>query len=89
MSGVGHGHREFRNRLFGHRELVPGFRGLKAEGLRPEGLTAVAVTRHLELIMTAAYISVSGFPLCECIASGGRWRERIQRGRGGNASPVT
>ena len=47
-SGDGHGHREFRNRPFGHRELAPGFRRLKAEWLAPERLTTVAVTRHLE-----------------------------------------
>ena len=47
-TGDGHGHREFRNRPFGHRELAPGFRRLKAEGLTPERLTPVAVTRHLE-----------------------------------------
>jgi hypothetical protein len=48
VTGDGHGHREFRNRPFGHRELAPGFRRLKAEGLTPERLTTVAVTRHLE-----------------------------------------
>ena len=47
-TGDGHGHQEFRNRPFGHRELAPGFRRLKAEGLTPERLTTVAVTRHLE-----------------------------------------
>ena len=26
VTGDGHGHREFRSRLFGHRELAPGFR---------------------------------------------------------------
>jgi len=45
---TGDGYREFRNRPFGHRELAPGFRRLKAEGLTPERLTTVAVTRHLE-----------------------------------------
>ncbi len=48
VSGDGHRHREFRVRPFGHRELVTGFRRLKAERLDPEWLTAVAVTRHLE-----------------------------------------
>jgi hypothetical protein len=46
--GHGHGHREFRSRLFGCRELAPGFRRLKAERLTPERLTTGAVTRHLE-----------------------------------------
>jgi hypothetical protein len=63
VTGDGHGHREFRNRPFGHRELAPGFRRLKAEGLTPERLTTVAVTRHLELIMPAGNIPVSGFSL--------------------------
>ncbi len=49
VTGDGHGHREFRNRLFGHRELAPGFRRLKAEQLTPERPTSVAVTRHLEM----------------------------------------
>ena len=48
VTGDGHGHLEFRNRTFGHRELAPGFRRLKAEGLTPERLTTEAVTRHLE-----------------------------------------
>jgi hypothetical protein len=48
VTGDGHGHREFRNRPFGHRELAAGFRRLNAERLTPEKLTAVAVTRHLE-----------------------------------------
>ena len=48
VSGDGHGHREFRCRPFGHRELAPGFRRLKAERLIPVRLTTVAVTRHLE-----------------------------------------
>ena len=48
VTGDGHGHREFRNRTFGHRELANGFRRLKAKGLTPERLTTVAVTRHLE-----------------------------------------
>ncbi len=48
VTGAGHGHREFRIRPFGHRELDAGFRRLKAEGLSPERLTTVAVTRHLE-----------------------------------------
>jgi hypothetical protein len=48
VTGDGHGHREFRCRLFGHRELALGFRRLKAERLTPERLTPVAVTRHLE-----------------------------------------
>jgi hypothetical protein len=43
--------------------LAPGFRRLKAERLTPERLTSVAVTRHPELITTAANIPVSGFPL--------------------------
>ena len=48
VSGDGHGHREFRSRHFGHRELAPGFLRLKAERLATERLTTVAVTRHLE-----------------------------------------
>ena len=48
VTGDGHGHREFRVRPFGHRELAPGFRRLKAERLTPERLTTVAVTRHLK-----------------------------------------
>jgi hypothetical protein len=48
VTGDGHGHREFRRRPFGHRERAPGPRRLKAEGLAPERLTTVAVTRHLE-----------------------------------------
>ena len=48
VSGDRHGHREFRNRPFGHRELAPGFRRLKAERLTPGRLTTVAVNRHLE-----------------------------------------
>ena len=52
VSGDGHRHREFRVRPFGHRELAPGFWRLKAERLTPERPTTVAVTRHLELIMT-------------------------------------
>ncbi len=48
VAGDGHGHLEFRNRPFGHRELAPGFRRLKAEGLTPERLTTEAVTRHRE-----------------------------------------
>ncbi len=48
-TGDGHGHREFRGRPFGHRELAPGFRRLKAERLTPERLTTVAVTRHLSI----------------------------------------
>jgi hypothetical protein len=63
VTGDGHGHREFRNRPFGHRELAPGFLRLKAEGLTPERLTTVAVTRHLELIMPETLLPVSGFPL--------------------------
>jgi hypothetical protein len=50
VTGDGHGHQEFRSRLFGHRELAPGFRRLKAERLTPERLTTVAVTCHLECI---------------------------------------
>ena len=63
VSGDGHRHREFGCRLFGHRELAAGFRRRKAERLTPERPTTVAVTRHLELIMPAAFIPVSGFPL--------------------------
>ena len=48
VTGDGHGHREFRCRPFGHQQLAPGFRRLKAERLIPEWLTPVAVTRHLE-----------------------------------------
>jgi hypothetical protein len=48
VTGDGHGHLEFRNLTFGHRELAPGFRRLKAKGLTPERLTTEAVTRHLE-----------------------------------------
>ena len=48
VTGDGHGYREFKSRHFGHRELAPGFRRLKAERLAPERLTTVAVTRHLE-----------------------------------------
>ena len=48
MSGDGHGHREFRCRPFGHRQLAPRFRRLKAERLIPVRLTTVAVTRHLK-----------------------------------------
>ena len=49
VTGDGHRHREFRSRHFGHRELAPGFRRLKAERLTPERLTTVAVTRHLSI----------------------------------------
>jgi hypothetical protein len=49
VTGDGHGYREFRGRPFGHRELAPGFRRLKAERLAPERLTTVAVTRHLRM----------------------------------------
>jgi hypothetical protein len=48
VPGGGHGHQEFRSRPFGHLELAPGFRRLKAEGLAPERLTTDAVTRHRE-----------------------------------------
>jgi hypothetical protein len=48
VTGVGHGDREFRNRPFGHRELAPGFRRLKAERLAPERLTSEAVSCHLK-----------------------------------------
>jgi hypothetical protein len=65
VTGDGHGHREYRNRPFGHRELAAGFRRLKAEGLTPERLTTVAVTRHLELIMPETLLPVSGSPLSE------------------------
>ena len=51
VAGDGHGNREFRQRPFGHRELAPGSRRLKAERLEPEWLTPVAVTRHLECTM--------------------------------------
>ncbi len=44
VTGDGHGHLEFRCRPFGHRELAPGFRRLKADRLTPERLTTVAVT---------------------------------------------
>jgi hypothetical protein len=47
VTGDGDGHREFRCRPFGHRELAPGFRWLRAERLAPERPTSVAVTRHL------------------------------------------
>ncbi len=63
VSGDGHGYREFRCRPFGHRELAAGFRRLKAERLTPERPTSVAVTRHLELIMSTAYVPASGLPL--------------------------
>jgi hypothetical protein len=53
VTGDGRGHREFRNRPFGHRELVPGFRRVKAEGLASERLTTVADTRHLKFSATA------------------------------------
>ena len=66
MSGDSHGHREFSCRPFGHPELAPGFWRLKAERLIPERPTTVAVTRHLELIMPAAYLPVSGLPLSDC-----------------------
>ena len=49
VTGDGHGHREFRVRPFGHRELAPGLRRLKAEQLTPERLITVAVTRHLSI----------------------------------------
>ena len=48
MSGDRHGYREFWYRPFGHRELAPGIRRLRAERQTPERLTTVAVTRHLE-----------------------------------------
>ena len=48
VTGDRHGHREFWNRPFGHRQRVPGIRRLMAERLTPERLTTVAVTRHLE-----------------------------------------
>ena len=83
VTGDRHRYREFRSRHFGHRELAPGFRRLKAERLTPEKLTTVAVTRHLECIITEAYIAVSGLSLSECVALGGRWREGIQGGREG------
>ena len=49
VTGVGHRHREFRNRPFGHRELAPGLRELTAERLTPERLTTGAVTCHPKL----------------------------------------
>ncbi len=49
VSDDGYGHREFRRRQLGLRELAPGFRRLKAERLYPEWLTPVAVTRHLRI----------------------------------------
>ncbi len=54
VTGDGHGYREFRSRPFGYRELAPGFRRLKAERPNPEELTTVAVTSHLELIISTA-----------------------------------
>ena len=48
MTGDGHGQLEFRHRPFGHRDLAPGFRRLKAEGLAAERPTTDAVTRHRE-----------------------------------------
>ena len=44
----GHGDMGTRGAIEGRRELAPGFRRLKAEGLAPERPTTVAVTRHLE-----------------------------------------
>jgi hypothetical protein len=85
VTGDGHGHREFRNRPFGHRELAPGFRRLKAEGLTSERLTSVAVTRHLELIMPETLLPVSGSPLRCRIVSGGGWQPRVA---GGGKYPV-
>ena len=38
VTGDGHGHREFRRRPFGHRELAPGFRRPRAERPTPERL---------------------------------------------------
>ena len=73
VTGDGHGHREFRNRPFGHRELAPGFRRLKAEGLTSERLTTVAVTRHLGLIMPETLIPVSGFPLSASLLQPATW----------------
>ena len=55
----GHGYREFRNRPFGHRELAPGFRRLKAERLAPERLTTEAVTRHLKFRATGYVVTRS------------------------------
>ena len=49
VSGDRHRHRKFRCRPFGHRELAPGLRRLKAEQLTPERLITVAVTRHLSI----------------------------------------
>ena len=53
VTGDRHGHREFWNRPFGHRQRVPGIRRLMAERLTPERLTTVAVTRHLKFRATA------------------------------------
>ena len=60
VSGDGHRHREFRVRPFGHRELAPGIRRLKAERLIPEWPTAVAVTRHLRMFYHRAQKSPRG-----------------------------
>jgi hypothetical protein len=65
VTGDGYGHREFRRQPFGHRQLEPGHWRLKAERLTPGRPTTVAVTRHLECIMPAANIPVSGLPLSE------------------------
>ncbi len=49
VSSDGHGHREFRCQLFGHRELASRFLRPRAERLSPERLTSVAVTRQRKL----------------------------------------
>jgi hypothetical protein len=50
VTGGGHGIGSSWARSFGHRELAPGFRRLKAERLIPERPTTVAVTRHLKFM---------------------------------------
>ena len=70
LGGIIRGHEDRRSR--GPEELAPGFRRLKAERLTPERLTPVAVTRHLEYIMTAACFPVSGLPLSGRVDPGGR-----------------
>jgi hypothetical protein len=59
VTGDGHGHREFRSRLFGCRELAPGFWRLRAERLIPERPTTVAVTCHLELMQLGQHVVLS------------------------------
>jgi hypothetical protein len=48
VTGDGHGHREFRSRHLGHRELVSRLLRPRAERLTPERLITVAVTCHPE-----------------------------------------